>query len=148
MSVSSVNIGNSVAAGQFQNRGQGAGASFRQLLQAIKSGDLNAAQSAYDALTASQAQSGTTSTSDSSSSSGSSKSNFQQFLQQIGADLSNNDIQGAQQALSSLETQAKGTHHHHHGGGQGLTSATANSASTTGTGSTTSSILSGVNLTV
>jgi hypothetical protein len=147
MSVSSVNIGNSVAAGQFQNRGQGAGASFRQLLQAIKSGDLNAAQSAYDALTASQDQSGTTSTSDSSSSS--SKSNFQQFLQQIGADLSNNDIQGAQQALSSLETQAKGTHHHHHGGGGlGLASSTANSASTTGTGSTTSSILSGVNLTV
>ncbi|HWT97962.1 MAG TPA: hypothetical protein VN229_10105 [Terriglobales bacterium] len=151
MSVSSVNAGNSVGTTQFQNRGQGPGAAFRQLVQAIKSGNLDAAQSAYDSLTSqlpasSQSSSATTS---------STQTSFQQFLQQVGSDLQNGDIQGAQQALSSLEQTAQtgkvGGHHHHHGGGGGAqiqASTTATSADATSSGSTTSSILSGVNLTV
>jgi hypothetical protein len=148
MSVSSVNAGNSVGASQFQNRGQGPGAAFRQLVQGIKSGNLDAAQSAYDSLTSQLPDS-----SQSSSSTSSTQTSFQQFLQQVGSDLQNGDIQGAQQALSSLEQSAQtgkvgGHHHHHGGGGQVQASTTATSADATPSGSTTSSILSGVNLTV
>lgn len=155
MSVSSVNAGNTVGATQFQNRGQGPGAAFRQLVQAIKSGNLDAAQSAYDTLTSQLPASSQSSTGQSSSgTTDSSQNSFQQFLQQVGADLQNGDIQGAQQALGSLEQTAQaakvGGHHHHHGGGGGAiqASTTTTSADTTTSGSTTSSILTGVNLTV
>ena len=150
MSVSSINAGNSVGASQFQNRGQGPGAAFRQLVQAIKSGNLDAAQTAYDSLTSQQPAA-----SQSSGSSTSSQNSFQQFLQQIGTDLQNGDIQSAQQALGNLEQTAQaskvGGHHHHHGGGGAgaiQASTTTTSADTTTSGSTTSSILTGVNLTV
>lgn len=152
MSVSSVATGSTVAASQFQSRSQGPGSYFRQLTQAIKSGDLDAAQSAYENLTnqlPASDQSSSTST-DSSSSSDSGKTSFQQFLQQVGAALDSGDIQGAQTALNSFEQTAKTTTHHHHhggGGGGGVQASTATSADATASTSSVSAT-TGVNLTV
>lgn len=146
MSVSSVGTG-TVGAGQFQQRSQGPGGYFRQLIQAIKSGNLDAAQSAYDGLTSQLPASDQPSTTTSTSDSDGGKSSFQQFLQQVGAALQSGDIQSAQDALNSFEQTAKvGDGHHHHHGGGGVEASTATSADTgssSGTGASTS-----VNLTV
>ena len=97
---------------------------LKQLTQAIKSGDLTTAQSAYSDLTTLLQQQSDDSSSSSSSTTSTDASNsnsnpLQQFLQQVGAALGNNDLQGAQQALTTLQ-QARGAHgHHHHGGGGG-----------------------------
>ena len=84
---------------------------FAQLANAIQSGNLSAAQSAYATLTQGQpAQSGP----------------LAQALSQIGDALQSDDIDKAQSALASLQQQmqaAKGAHHHHghhhHAGGAG-----------------------------
>jgi hypothetical protein len=67
-------------------------------------------------------------------------------LSQIGQDLQNGDLNGAQQALASLK--AHGGHHRgHHGGG---TDSAASSAvgSTPASGTSSSSSTNGVNITV
>ena len=83
---------------------------FAQLTNAIQSGNLSAAQSAYATLAQGQpAQSGPLS----------------QSLGQIGDALQSGDIGKAQAGLASLQQQmqtAKGSHHrghHHHAGGAG-----------------------------
>jgi hypothetical protein len=78
---------------------------FSQLTNALQSGNLGAAQSAYDTLASSPAAQGT--------------GPLAQALQQIGQDLQSGDLADAQQALASLQQQqqAHGHHHHHHGGG-------------------------------
>ena len=77
---------------------------FSQLSGALQSGNLTAAQSAYNTLASSPlAQNGP----------------FAQGLQQIGQDLQSGDVADAQKALASLQQQAqqaRGHHHHHHGG--------------------------------
>ena len=75
---------------------------FSQLANALQSGNLSAAQNAYDTLASSPAAQGT--------------GPFAQALAQIGKD--SKDLDGAQQALSSLQQQqqARGHHRHHHGG--------------------------------
>ncbi|MDB5582610.1 MAG: hypothetical protein JWR80_7786 [Bradyrhizobium sp.] len=80
--------------------------SFSQLVSAIRSGDLDAAQSAY---------------SDFNQTSASKTGPLAQTVGQIGDALQSGDIGQAQQALASLQQQAKGAHHHggHHGGGGG-----------------------------
>ena len=78
--------------------------SFSQLVSAIRSGDLDAAQSAY---------------ADFSQSSASKTGPLAQTVGQIGDALQSGDIGQAQQALASLQRQSKGAHHHgghHHGG--------------------------------
>jgi hypothetical protein len=77
---------------------------FSQLANALQSGNLSAAQNAYDTLASSPAAQGT--------------GPFAQALAQIGKDLQSKDLDGAQQALSSLQQQqqARGHHRHHHGG--------------------------------
>jgi len=75
---------------------------FGQLVSALNSGDLSAAQSAYNALSASPLAQG--------------NGPFGQALQQIGQSLQSGDLSGAQSALASLQ-QARGGHHHHHHGG-------------------------------
>jgi len=149
MSVSGISGGgNSTAQYQSRNPQGPVVKDFRQLVQAIKSGDLAAAQSADSTLTSLLQTSAPSNTS--SSSSVNSLNNIQQFLQDVSADLSNNDIAGAQQTLSNFEGQVKGAHHHHHGGGgAGVNSSTATSAATTtDSTSTTAAITTGVNLTV
>jgi len=76
---------------------------FSQLSNALQSGNLTAAQSAYNTLESSpMAQNGP----------------LAQALQQIGQDLQSGDISGAQQALAQLQQQQQAHHgHHHHGGG-------------------------------
>ena len=77
---------------------------FSQLANALQSGNLSAAQNAYDTLASSPAAQGT--------------GPFAQALAQIGKDLQSKDLDGAKQALSSLQQQqqARGHHRHHHGG--------------------------------
>lgn len=104
--------------------------SFSQLVSAIRSGDLDAAQSAY---------------ADFSQSSASKTGPLAQTVGQIGDALQSGDIGQAQQALASLQQHAKGAHHHggHHRDGDSKTQS-APPATTPGTGTaatTTSSNL-------
>jgi hypothetical protein len=93
---------------------------FSQLANALQSGDLDAAKSAYDTVKSSPAAQGT--------------GPFAQALQQIGNALDSNDLDGAQKALATLQQQqrAHGHHHHHHGGvsGQDSTDSSAPSGDT------------------
>jgi hypothetical protein len=77
---------------------------FGQLVNALRSGNLTAAQNAYSAFT--QAQPGQGS------------GPLAQAISQIGDALQAGDMGKAQQALASLQQQvqsAKGAHHHHGG---------------------------------
>ena len=92
---------------------------FNQLANALQSGDLTAAQNAYNTLASSPMAQG--------------NSPFAQAIQQIGQDLQSGDassLADAQKVMSSLQ-QARGHHHHHHGGG-GEVSGQTNSSSATG----------------
>jgi hypothetical protein len=93
---------------------------FNQLTNALQSGDLTAAQSAYNTLASSPMAQG--------------DSPFAQAIQQIGQDLQSGDaasLADAQKVMSSLQ-QARGHHHHHHGGG-GEVSGSSNSSSASAT---------------
>ncbi len=93
---------------------------FNQLANALQSGDLTAAQSAYNTLASSPMAQG--------------NSPFAQAIQQIGQDLQSGDassLADAQKVMSSLQ-QARGHHHHHHGGG-GEVSGSSNSSTASGT---------------
>jgi thioredoxin-like negative regulator of GroEL len=101
---------------------------FAQLASALRSGDLDAAQQAYSALTqTSAAQSG---------------GPFAQAVSQIGDALQSGDLGQAQQALAALQQQAKGAHHHgghRQASASDQTPATAPPAATTSAGASTSS---------
>jgi hypothetical protein len=85
---------------------------FGQLVASIQSGDLLGAQDAYAALSKLQGN-GQGPASDPNSP-------FAKALAQIGQDLQNNDLAGANQVLSALAQQThEAHHHHHHGGSQG-----------------------------
>jgi hypothetical protein len=89
-----------------------------QLLNSIKSGDLDGAQKAYAAFTQAQSANGSTANPNSP---------LAQALNQIGQALQSGNIGGAQQALTSLQGQARGGHHdgHHHSGAANSTSGAA-----------------------
>jgi hypothetical protein len=92
---------------------------FNQLANALQSGDLTAAQNAYNTLASSPMAQG--------------NSPFAQAIQQIGQDLQSGDassLADAQKVMSSLQ-QARGHHHHHHGGG-GEVSGSTNSSTANG----------------
>ena len=97
---------------------------FGQLVSAIQSGNLSAAQSAYTTLT--------------QASSNNPNSPFAQALSQIGDALQSGDIGKAQQALASLQQQVqamKGAHHHHghhHNSDSDQSQSTTAPANTTG----------------
>ena len=78
--------------------------SFSQLVSALQSGNLSAAQNAYASFTQSAGQ-------------GDPNSPFAQAINQIGQDLQSGNIGAAQQTLSSLQQTAGSHHAHHHGGG-------------------------------
>lgn len=81
-------------------------ATFRQMVDAIQSGDLSTAQSAYTSLTQADPNILTSSP-------------LGQDLSAIGQALQSGDATAAQQALDTLKTDAQkiggGHHHHHHG---------------------------------
>jgi len=101
MTISAISSFSASQTSNYQNFRQ----AFNQLTNAMQSGNLSAAQSAYDTLASSPAAQGT--------------GPLAQALQQIGQDLKAGDLGDAQQALTSLQQQqqAHGHHHHHHGSG-------------------------------
>lgn len=100
MAVSAIAAGASPQTNPFVQTRQ----AFGQLSNALQSGNLSAAQSAYNTLAASPlAQNGP----------------FASAIQQIGQDLASGDLADAQKALASLQQQQQQKahgHHHHHGG--------------------------------
>jgi hypothetical protein len=132
MHMSVAGIFSSSALAPAQNFFQQRRADLQQLAQALQSGDLSAAQSAFNALTAlsqtgsSTAASSTASTGSASSSSSGPFRNPQlaQDFTAIGTALQSGDLAGAQQAFATFQqdlqnVQASGGHfrrHHHHGG--------------------------------
>ena len=102
MTISAISSSNVSAISTFQQDRQ----AFNQLANALQSGDLTAAQNAYNTLASSPMAQG--------------NSPFAQAIQQIGQDLQAGDassLADAQKVLSSLQ-QARGHHHHHHHGGE------------------------------
>jgi len=98
--------------------------SFSQLMQAIQSGNLQAAQQAYATLAqnAPQTPNGA----------------FGEAISQIGAALSSGNIVQAQATLQSFQSQMqthRGGHHHHHGAAQNASTSisTTSLASSLGT---------------
>jgi hypothetical protein len=101
MTISAISSSNASSISTFQQDRQ----AFNQLAKDLQSGDLAAAQSAYNTLASSPMAQG--------------NSPFAQAIQQIGQDLQSGDasaLADAQKVLSSLQ-QARGHHHHHHRGG-------------------------------
>ena len=99
--------------------------SFAQLVNALSSGNLTAAQSAYAAFAQTPAGQGS--------------GPFAQAISQIGDALQAGDLGKAQQALASLQQQMqamKGAHHHH-GGHHHVDNDGDKSQSTTSPASTT-----------
>src|SRR5690349_11494920 len=87
---------------------------FQQLTQAIQSGDLSSAQTAYASLIQALPNQGA------NAANGAAGQNnpFQQAIQSIGSALQSGNISGAQQALQAFQSQMKGAHHGHHHHGQ------------------------------
>jgi hypothetical protein len=113
MTISAISSSGASFASAFQKDRQ----AFNQLASALQSGDLTAAQNAYNTLASSPMAQG--------------NSPFAQAIQQIGQDLKSGDassLADAQKLMSSLQ-QARGHHHHHHGGG-GEVTGSSNSSST------------------
>jgi len=151
MTISPIATTSSSANAGVQSSFQQQRSEFKQLSQALQSGDLGAAQKAYTALTQ-----GATN----SSSSLNQNSPLAQDFQAIGKALQSGDINGAQTAFAQLQKdataaassqsqQAQGNsrahrgHHHHHGGGSSdSTSATTTSGSSSSSnGATTGTVV-------
>jgi hypothetical protein len=101
-------------AAQWQQRQQG----VKDLMSALKSGDLSAAQQAFSGLNGAGART-----------SGNSP------LAQIGQALQSGDLAGAQQAAQAWQAARSG-HHHHHGGQVATAAPDAGAATPSGTGTT------------
>jgi hypothetical protein len=113
--------------------------SFSQLVSALQSGNLSAAQGAYSSLT--QNAAGQIDP----------NSPIGQALNQIGQDLQSGDINAAQQTLNSLQQNEahRGHHHHHHGGAQAqTTSSTPSDPTTLAAALTSSSSTNAIDVTV
>jgi len=147
MSVSSVS-GGSTAAYQPNSQQKDVRNAFKQVADAINSGDLQDAQNAFESL-ASLLNNGQQQTTQSSSQSSSNGSDFTNLLNQVGTALQSGDVDQAKQALTNLQQSAqagRGGHHrhHHHGGGvSALQTANNATSASTDTGS-----IGGVNLSV
>jgi hypothetical protein len=116
MSISSVSGAQPPYAFGAQNPNQ---QDFQSLVQAVKSGDLNAAQQAFTAFSQNAPQT-----------QGRSGGPFQQAIQAIGSALQSGDISGAQSALQGLQKGHHGGGHHHHGGGAAPAASSASSPAT------------------
>jgi hypothetical protein len=100
MTISAISLFSASQPSNYQTQRQ----AFSQLTNALQSGNLSAAQDAYNTLSSSPAAQG--------------NGAFAQALQQIGQDLQSGDLEDAQKTLASLQQQQQAHgHHHHHGGG-------------------------------
>jgi len=100
MTISAISSFSASQVSSFQNYRQ----AFNQLTNALQSGDMTAAQNAYNTLASSPMAQG--------------NGPFAQALQQIGKDLQSNDLADAQNTLAQLQQQQqahRGHHHHQHG---------------------------------
>ena len=121
-------ISSSTTTNPFSNAQNAGRQAFSQLVSALQSGDLSAAQSAFSSFT--QNAGGQIDP----------NSPFGQAINQIGQDLQSGDIGAAQQTLSSLQQSAsahRGHHHHHHGGGVSQAAQDPSSSSSTPSDPTT-----------
>jgi hypothetical protein len=89
MTISAISSFSASQTSNYQNFRQ----AFSQLANALQSGNLSAAQNAYDTLASSPAAQGT--------------GPFAQALAQIGKDFQSKDLDGAQQALSSCSSNSR-----------------------------------------
>jgi ribosomal protein S20 len=143
MSVSGVSGGTSnTAAYQTNTQQKDVRNVFKQMSDAINSGDLQDAQNAFDSL-ASLLNNGQQQTTSSSSQTSSNGSDFSNLLNQIGSALQSGDLDQAKQALTNLQQSAQAgrgghRHHHHHGGG-GAVGGVSGSAAQTATATTSAS---------
>src|SRR5665213_265911 len=110
--------------------------SFSQLVSALQSGNLSAAQNAYSSFT--QSAAGQIDP----------NSPIGQALNQIGQDLQSGNIDAAQQTLNSLQQShaAHRGHHHHHGGAAQTTSSTPSDPTTLAAALTSSSSTNAVDV--
>jgi hypothetical protein len=137
-----MNISNATSAGSqyadpYQTNDQGGLQDFESLGNALQSGDLSDAQSAFSQLEQDMPglsqllQSGS-----SSSSSSTQNSPIATALQSLQSSLQSGDLSGAQQAFANLQQNLQGTSgthhgrgHHHHSWGGGETGQTSGAAS-------------------
>lgn len=120
MTISAISSFSASQVSSFQNDRQ----AFSQLTNALQSGDLTAAQAAYNTLSSSPMAQG--------------NGPFAPALRQIGKDLQSNDLSDAQNALAQLQQQQRarrGHHHHHHGGISALSGTSDPSGSNGASGS-------------
>jgi ribosomal protein S20 len=151
MSISSVSTG-STAAYTPNTQQKDVRNAFKQMSDAINSGDLQDAQNAFDNLASllNNNQQATQSTSQTQGQTSSSGSDFSTLLNQIGSALQSGDLDQAKQALTNLQQSAQagrgGHRHHHHGGGVG--GGSGQTASNAASASTDTSSIGGINLSV
>jgi hypothetical protein len=108
MTIAAISSFSASQTSSFQNYRQ----AFTQLTNALQSGDMTAAQNAYNTLASAPMAQG--------------NGPFAQALQQIGKDLQSNNLSDAQNTLAQLQQQQqahRGHHHHHHGGAAALSGA-------------------------
>jgi ribosomal protein S20 len=145
MTISSVSTG-TTASYTPNNQQKDVRNSFKQLADAINSGNLQDAQNAFDSLAGllNYNQQGTSAAPSQTASGG---SDLSSLLNQIGSALQSGDLDQAKQALTNLQQSAqagKGHRHHHHGGGGGSAQTATNATSA----STDTSSIGGINLSV
>ncbi|MES1152057.1 MAG: hypothetical protein ABUL54_09190 [Dongia sp.] len=151
MSISSVSTG-STAAYTPSSQQKDVRNAFKQMADAIDSGNLQDAQNAFDNLASllNNNQQPTQGTSQTQSQTAGSGSDFSSLLNQIGSALQSGDLDQAKQALTNLQQSAQagrgGHRHHHHGGGVG--GGSGQSATNATSASTDTSSIGGINLSV
>jgi len=143
LSINSLN--NYYSSSYAQNNASAAQTDFQNLGQALQSGNISAAQTAFAALQETyQGQSPASSSSSSSSQSPSTSNPITTDLNALASALSSGNLSTAQSAYTQLQkdmqTQGSGHHHHHHGGGMGgaVQSLISQLSSSSSTGSSTS----------
>lgn len=114
-----------------QSRFQQIQQQFSALGNALSTGNLQGAQTAFASLQALQPQPNGQSTSPATSNSQTPQNGFQSALASLGQSLSTGDLSGAQKAFSQLQSLAKTQHkgHHHHRDSDGGSSSSSSSAS-------------------
>ena len=137
-------IQNLASSGVIPTSGANVRDAVKRLGQALQSGDLQGAQQAYATIqSAWSARLNDAQTSQNTQSTTGSNSTVQDAFKALGQALQSGDLQGAQQAFSTLRSTyaARRGHHHHHASGadpdKGTSNSAGSSSSNTGTNGVT-----------
>jgi ribosomal protein S20 len=118
-----------------QTSGANVRSAFKDLAQALQSGDLQGAQQAFATIqSARNARTNATQTTNGGN------STIQDAFNSLGQALQSGDLQGAQQAFNTLQSTFaahRGGHHHHHASGADPDKGTGSAAGTTSSTGTT-----------